>query len=81
MKICRFDDDRLGLVLENHTVLDVTSALEILPVIKWPVPLGDALIYNLDAITSEIQKLAPNANPVSLNNITLKNFIKYYKIK
>jgi len=73
MKICRFDDDRLGLVLENHTVLDVTSALEILPVMKWPVPLGDVLICNLDAITTEIQKLASNANPVSLNNIKLKS--------
>ena len=35
MKLCRFDDNRLGLV-EDETVADVSSALDILPTVRWP---------------------------------------------
>ena len=73
MKICRFDDDRIGLVQENKSVLDVTGALDVLPLMKWPVPLGDAFILNLETLTSEMQRLAPDAPSVSLSDITLKS--------
>lgn len=73
MKICRFDDDRIGLVQEDKSVLDVTGALDILPSMKWPVPLGDAFILNLDSLTSEIQRLSSDALSLSLSNITLKS--------
>tara|TARA_B100000408_G_scaffold100198_1_gene77478 strand:+ start:1078 stop:1938 length:861 start_codon:yes stop_codon:yes gene_type:complete len=73
MKICRFDDDRIGLVQEDQSVLDVTGALDVLPLMKWPVPLGDAFILNLETLTSEMQRLAPDAPSVSLSEITLKS--------
>ena len=73
MKICRFDDDRIGLVQEDKSVLDVTGALDLLPLIKWPVPLGDAFILNLETLTSEMQRLAPDAPSISLSDITLKS--------
>jgi 2-keto-4-pentenoate hydratase/2-oxohepta-3-ene-1,7-dioic acid hydratase in catechol pathway len=73
MKICRFDDDRIGLVQEDKSVLDVTGALDVLPLMKWPVPLGDAFILNLETLTSEIQRLAPDAPSLSLSDITLKS--------
>ena len=73
MKICRFDDDRIGLVQEDKSVLDVTGALNVLPLMKWPVPLGDAFILNLETLTSEMQRLAPDASSVSLSDITLKS--------
>ena len=73
MKICRFDDDRIGLVQEDKSVLDVTGALDVLPLMKWPVPLGDAFILNLETLTSEMQRLAPDAPSVSLLDITLKS--------
>ena len=73
MKICRFDDDRIGLVQEDKSVLDVTGALNVLPLMKWPVPLGDAFILNLESITSEMQHLAPDAPSISLSDITLKS--------
>ncbi len=73
MKICRFDDDRIGWVQEDKSVLDVTGALDILPLMKWPVPLGDAFILNLETLTSEMQRLAPDAPSVSLSDITLKS--------
>ena len=73
MKICRFDDDRIGLVQEDKSVLDVTGALDVLPLMKWPVPLGDAFILNLETLTSEMQRLAPDAPSISLSDITLKS--------
>ena len=73
MKICRFDDDRIGLVQEDKSVLDVTGVLEILPPMKWPVPLGDAFILNLESLTPEIQRLSSDALSLPLSNITLKS--------
>src|SRR5690606_42006104 len=45
MRICRFGDDRLGLV-EGDDVIDVSAALEALPAVRWPYPPGDAVIAN-----------------------------------
>ena len=49
MKLCRFDDDRLGLV-EGFEVLDVSAALAAIPRQKWPYRHGDALIAHLAAV-------------------------------
>jgi 2-keto-4-pentenoate hydratase/2-oxohepta-3-ene-1,7-dioic acid hydratase in catechol pathway len=66
MKICRFDDNRLGLV-QGDDVLDVTPALDVLPSVRWPVPQGDLLIANLDKVLARVRELAPSApkKPVS----------------
>ncbi len=71
MKICRYDDDRLGLVQDDQ-VLDVTDALKAIPPITWPAPLGDALVANLPAVMAEIEKLAPNASSKPLADVALK---------
>ena len=60
MKICRFDDNRLGLV-RGDTVHDVTKALDLLPAARWPLPHGDLLIANLAKLKPEIEKLAKTA--------------------
>ena len=60
MKICRFDDRRLGLV-EGDEVVDVSAALDALPALSWPTPPGDALIANLDAVMARIGAVAPDA--------------------
>ena len=73
MKICRFNDDQLGLVQEDNAVIDVTSVLDVLPPMRWPVPLGDALIYNLEMLTSEIQRLSAKAPSIPLSQIMLKS--------
>jgi len=73
MKICRFNDDRLGLVQDDNTVLDVTGALEALPAFKWPVPLGDALIANLSLVTSEMFRLAADAPSLPMADVVLKS--------
>ncbi len=59
MKICRFDDHRLGLV-EGETVRDVSAALELLPTYRHPLPRIDLLIAHLPQVQqriAEIQKI------------------------
>ena len=57
MRLCRFDDNKLGVVLGDE-VADVTEALDLLPAVRWPVPLGDLLIQHLDEI---VAKAPPHA--------------------
>ncbi len=70
MKLCRFDDDRLGLV-EDETVADVSAALDILPTSRWPAPHGDALIANLDAVRAEVERIQGAAKRVALADVRL----------
>ena len=42
MRICRFGDNRLGLV-EGTSMRDVTAALDELPAYRYPLPQGDML--------------------------------------
>ena len=50
MRICRYNEGRLGLV-ENETVYDVSSVLDQLPTLTWPVAPGDLLIEHLARLT------------------------------
>ena len=72
MKICRFDDDRLGLV-EGDRVRDVSAALEVLPTARWPLPPGDPLIANLDAVIARIGEIAGGAEALALDGVALKS--------
>jgi 2-keto-4-pentenoate hydratase/2-oxohepta-3-ene-1,7-dioic acid hydratase in catechol pathway len=60
MKFCRFGNGRLGVV-EPHNVRDVTAALDALPSYKYPFPLHDVFIANLDAVAERARALAPTA--------------------
>jgi 2,4-didehydro-3-deoxy-L-rhamnonate hydrolase len=71
MKICRFDDDRLGLVLGNY-VLDVTAALDAIPNLRWPLPPGDLLIMYWDAIAKHIDLVMRTAPKIPLEQIALR---------
>ena len=72
MKICRFDDDRLGLV-EGDTVLDVSEALAAIPPQKWPYRHGDALIAHLPAVLERARTLAPRAPRRKLSEVRLRS--------
>jgi len=60
VRICRFNDDRLGVV-EGDKVYDVTKALEILPAHRYPLPRFDPMIAHLDALRKKIAELLPSA--------------------
>jgi 2,4-didehydro-3-deoxy-L-rhamnonate hydrolase len=72
MRICRYDDDRLGLV-EGESVRDISAVLDRLPAVRWPVPPGDLLIAKLDELRPEMELLAATARPVPLSTVRLKS--------
>jgi 2,4-diketo-3-deoxy-L-fuconate hydrolase len=72
MKICRFDDDRLGLV-EGQEVLDVSEALDAIPALRWPLPPGDPLIANLDAVRARIEAVKGAATRKPLTAVRLNS--------
>jgi 2-keto-4-pentenoate hydratase/2-oxohepta-3-ene-1,7-dioic acid hydratase in catechol pathway len=71
MKICRFDDDRLGLV-EGLEVLDVSEALAAIPPPKWPYRHGDALIAHLPAVVESAKALVAGAARRPLSAVRLR---------
>lgn len=70
MKLCRFNNDRLGLV-DGSDVLDVTSALDKLPACRYPFPVHDLLVANLDLLTKEISKLSKGAVRLPISTVKL----------
>jgi len=72
MKICRFDNDRLGLV-SGDELRDVSAVLAALPAVRWPLPPGDLLISNLDKLTAKLEALAETAPAKRLCNVTLRS--------
>jgi 2-keto-4-pentenoate hydratase/2-oxohepta-3-ene-1,7-dioic acid hydratase in catechol pathway len=60
MRICWFNDNRLGLV-RGDRVLDVSKALDALPKPTYPYPKGDPLVTHLDRLRPEIEKAAQGA--------------------
>lgn len=77
MRFCRFDDDRLGVV-DGEVIHDVSGALNDLPPLSWPVPVGDHFFNHLATLrpkiealvgkvpthrVAEVELLSPVANP------------------
>ncbi len=69
MKLCRFNDNRLGLV-QGDQVLDVTSALEALPAYRYPLPRTDQLIEHLDMLKPRIVEAAKSAKSLPLSQVS-----------
>jgi len=65
MKICWFNEHRLGVVADGR-VVDVTDALKALPAPSYPQTTGDLVVANLPQLCAEIERLQPTAasNPV-----------------
>lgn len=57
MHLCRFDEDRLGL-LDGDEIVDVSEVLDELPAVRWPLPLGDLLIARLAELQPRIAAAA-----------------------
>jgi len=70
MKICRYDNNRLGIV-EGDQVLDVTKALAAIPDQRWPIAQGDPLIANFKRVLAAAKKLMPRAKRKPLSKIRL----------
>jgi 2,4-diketo-3-deoxy-L-fuconate hydrolase len=72
VRLCRFDHDRLGLVL-GEEVVDVSAALDSLPSYRWPFPPGDALIAGLAGLRPTIEALAATGSRQRLSEIALES--------
>jgi len=70
MKICRYDDNRLGLV-QDGAVRDVTQVLEDLGSFGYPLPRFDPFIAKLGSLRDRIQEIARRAKPVPLERVKL----------
>jgi 2-keto-4-pentenoate hydratase/2-oxohepta-3-ene-1,7-dioic acid hydratase in catechol pathway len=70
MRIARFDDNRVGLVLEDG-IHDATAALDSLPSHRYPFPQHDALIANLEQLKPALQSAARNSPAVPLEKAKL----------
>ena len=70
MRLCRFNEGRLGLV-EGATVRDVTAALDVLPPARYPLPSHDLLIANLPQVIARVRTIAGTASSQPLAGVRL----------
>lgn len=70
MRLCRFEDDRLGLI-EGDQVRDVTSALDVLPAYRYPLPTFDVLIANIEKVAERARSTALSAPRLPLDAVNL----------
>ena len=70
MRLCRFGDNRLGVV-DGDSVRDVTAALDELPAYRYPLPPGDMLIANLESVTTRVRAIAKSSPPVPVDGLDL----------
>ncbi|MBF22093.1 MAG: 2-hydroxyhepta-2,4-diene-1,7-dioate isomerase [Pusillimonas sp.] len=69
MRICRYDDNRLGVVKDDR-VFDVTEALDAIPApAGYPLPTHDLLIANLDKVRARIDAVLPNASSKAIDDV------------
>ena len=59
MRLCRFDDNRLGVV-DGPIIRDVTAALDVLPTQSYPFPTHDLLVEHLDRVVERARTLVPH---------------------
>ena len=71
MKLCRFNETRLGCV-QDDAVLDVTAALDVIPPARWPLPArGDLLISHLDAVCERVNEVSAEAARHDIDQVSL----------
>lgn len=70
MQLCRFNDNRLGLV-EGDRVKDVTAALDVLPSVRYPLPTYDPMIAHLTEVRAAAEKLSRDAKSIALADCKL----------
>ena len=70
MRICRFNDNRVGLVRDDH-VYGVTAALSELGTFSYPLPRFDPMIAQLPKLMPLFEKIAKSATPIKLSSVKL----------
>lgn len=69
MKLCRFNQDRLGVVLDNE-IADITSVIQQLPAVRYPLPRHDPLIAHLAQLRPSIEAALSQAERIPLSQVS-----------
>ena len=73
MKICRYDNDRFGIIRDD-VVYDVTSVVEAeLPAYRYPLPMGDQLIANLEEMRPKLEQAADSAEGKPVADVSFRS--------
>ena len=72
MRFCRFDNDRLGIV-RGDRVHDVSTVLDKLPAVRWPLPAYDPLIAALPQLRGDMEAAADRVEGVPMSSVKLLN--------
>ncbi|OYT90668.1 MAG: 5-oxopent-3-ene-1,2,5-tricarboxylate decarboxylase [Burkholderiales bacterium PBB3] len=70
MKICIYNDNRLGLV-DGDEVVDITHLMAMLPVPSWPYPRYDWLLGHFDTLRPALATLNLQENRLPLTAVCL----------
>jgi 2-keto-4-pentenoate hydratase/2-oxohepta-3-ene-1,7-dioic acid hydratase in catechol pathway len=70
LKLCRYDDERLGLV-QDGGVHDVTAVLSELGSFSYPLPKFDPFIAKLPSLKSKILEAGKNTKAIPLEKVKL----------
>jgi 2-keto-4-pentenoate hydratase/2-oxohepta-3-ene-1,7-dioic acid hydratase in catechol pathway len=70
MKLCRFDRDRLGLVLGEH-IVEVTDLFDLSP--TWPLPAGDWIIRQAVEMGEGLAARATGRPKIPLGDVRLES--------
>jgi 2-keto-4-pentenoate hydratase/2-oxohepta-3-ene-1,7-dioic acid hydratase in catechol pathway len=70
MKLCRYDENRVGVVLEDG-IHDVTSALDALSAQRYPLPPHDLLIAGLAGLRPALEAAARKSRPTPVEQARL----------
>src|SRR5690349_11667619 len=74
MRICRFNDDRLGVLRADGRIADVSEVLDAAERVRpWPLPAGDWLVANLEVLRPSIERAMSTARHFSVEEVKLKS--------
>ena len=68
MKICRYDDERIGLV-QDDGIHDVTSVASDLGSFRYPLPKYDPFIAALDSLKGKLQEAANRSKGIPVDKV------------
>lgn len=70
MKLCRFNSNQLGVV-QGDEIVDVSRALDVIPAVRYPLPVSDPMILHFDEVRARINQLLRSAPRLPLAEATL----------
>ena len=68
MRLCRYGRSKLGLI-DGNNMRDVTQALDVLLSHRYPFPIGDPVITNLDKILERAKEIAKDMTAVPVKGL------------